>query len=120
MGKEKTWIVNLKVGALDMICSTMSTISEFTHEFFEESSKAWKANKTKYGQASYKYIKNAFPKETNLPAPVQTRESKQRTKNELEKRQCLDEYAPPRVRRSPRLREGEITHIYCTSEMRER
>lgn len=89
----------------------MSTVSEFTHEVFEESSKAWKANKTKYGQASYTYKRNAFPKGTNLPTPIQTKESKRRTEKELEKRHSIDEYAPPRVRRSPRLRDlRQIRH----------
>ena len=35
-------------------------IAEFTHKFFEESSKAWLANKEKYGQNMYRYKPDAF------------------------------------------------------------
>jgi len=34
--------------------------TEFTREFFEESSKAWRANKICLPDATYKYKKNAF------------------------------------------------------------
>ena len=79
----------------------MAGISEFTHEFFQASSDAWKKNKVRYGQASYKYKKNAFEKDPEEPkAP---KESKLNRKEQM-KRQEIDEYAPPRVRRSPRLR----------------
>jgi hypothetical protein len=79
----------------------MAGISEFTHDFFQASSDAWKMNKVRYGQAMYKYKKGAFPKDPEEPkAP---KESKLNRKEEL-KRQEIDEYAPPRVRRSPRLR----------------
>ncbi len=87
--------------------------SEFTSEFFDASSKAWKANKVRYGQAAYRYKKNAFPKDnTEPPPPIQSSASKKRTEKELAKRQELDEEAPPRVRRSPRLREEELNQVY--------
>ncbi len=35
-------------------------IAEFTQKFFEESSKAWLANKEKYGQNMYRYKPGAF------------------------------------------------------------
>jgi hypothetical protein len=35
-------------------------IAEFTQKFFEESSKAWLANKEKYGQNMYRYKREAF------------------------------------------------------------
>lgn len=89
--------------------------SEFTHEFFEAASKAWKANKVRYGQASYKYKKNAFLDDLSMPLqPKQTPASKQQTLKELKKRQSIDEEAPPRVRTSPRLREKQIQMLYAT------
>lgn len=45
-------------------------IAEFTQEFFEESSKAWLANKEKYGQNMYRYKRGAFQE------PVLIRRSK--------------------------------------------
>lgn len=90
----------------------MPGISEFTHEFFEASSQAWKANKVRYGQAMYRYKKNAFPKETNEPQVKQTQASKRKTELELRKRQAEDEPAPLRERRSPRLREVHIQQTY--------
>lgn len=91
----------------------MPGISEFTHEFFEASSQAWKANKVRYGQASYKYKKNAFPKETAEPEYKQSQASKRKTEKELLKRQAEDEPAPLRVRRSPRLRDLHIQQTYA-------
>lgn len=35
-------------------------VAEFTHEFFEGSSKAWLSNKEKYGQNMYRYKREAF------------------------------------------------------------
>lgn len=35
-------------------------IAEFTQKFFEDSSKAWLANKEKYGQNMYRYKPEAF------------------------------------------------------------
>ena len=35
-------------------------IAEFTPQFFDESSKAWMANKEKYGQNMYRYKRAAF------------------------------------------------------------
>ena len=45
-------------------------IKEFTHEFFEASSKAWLANKEKYGQNMYRYKRMAFQE------PIAIRRSK--------------------------------------------
>ncbi len=85
-------------------------MSEFTHEFFEASSKAWKANKTRYGQASYTYKASAFPPDPSIPkAPKQTAINRA----ELRRRQAQDDEAPPRVRRSPRLMEEHRKQTYC-------
>jgi len=45
-------------------------IAEFTQQFFEDSSKAWLANKEKYGQNMYRYKRAAFQE------PVEIRRSK--------------------------------------------
>ncbi len=45
-------------------------VAEFTHRFFEESSKAWMANKEKYGQNMYRYKRAAFQE------PIPPRRSK--------------------------------------------
>ncbi len=93
----------------------MSGILEFTQSFFEASSKAWKKNKVKYDQACYKYKKNAFPRDTDMPvAPTQTRASQQRTLQELAKRQQIDEAAPLRERRSARLRDIHNAETYAS------
>jgi hypothetical protein len=44
-------------------------VAQFTHQFFEESSKAWLSNKEKYGQNMYRYRREAFlePLEVNKP-----------------------------------------------------
>jgi hypothetical protein len=118
VGKTEVRFESLKIEqtAYCWISNTMDT-SEFTHEFFEASSKAWKANKLRYGQASYKYKKNAFPKDTECPPlPPQSLASKKRTDAELIQRQSLDEFAPPRVRKSPRLREKEIQQVYSIND----
>lgn len=47
-------------------------VAEFTHQFFEDSSKAWLANKEKYGQNMYRYKPAAFQE----PEPKVTRRSK--------------------------------------------
>jgi len=95
------------------IYTTMQGTSEFTHEFFEASSKAWKANKVRYGQAMYKYKKVAFPVEKEEPVRKQTHASKRRTGLELQKRQSIDEPAPLKTRRSERLREKHIQKTYA-------
>ena len=53
-------------------------VSEFTHQFFEDSSKAWMANKEKYGQNMYRYTRATF-QEPILPQEVR------RSKRLLEK-----------------------------------
>lgn len=92
----------------------MAGISEFTQSFFEESSKAWKANKVRYGQASYKYKKNAFPKTPEEPIYKQSMKSKIQMEKELLKRQSLVEEAPLPTRRSPRLHEKHIKKTYSS------
>ena len=91
--------------------------SEFTHEFFEEASTIWKANKIRYGQASYTYKKGVFQKDCGMPPPPKlSADARKQLKKELEMRQNLDEDAPPRVRKSPRLREKEIQSVYCSKD----
>lgn len=90
----------------------MPGISEFTQSFFEASSKAWKKNKVKYDQACYTYKKNAFPPLSDPPTFVQSKASQQATSRELKKRQQIDEPAPLRLRRSPRLREQHNAETY--------
>ncbi len=91
----------------------MAGISEFTQEFFEESSRMWKANKVRYGQAMYKYKTKAFPLDKDAPLGKQTHASRNRTEAELKKRQGLDEPAPLRARRSERLRQKHIQETYA-------
>jgi hypothetical protein len=117
MGKIQTWVVKKFdwVSGLNP-CTTMPGISEFTQSFFDASSKAWKKNKVRYGQAMYKYKTNAFPIDEGEPLQKQTQTSKKRTEKELEKRQAIDEPAPLRERRSPRLRMLHIQETYSSSE----
>jgi hypothetical protein len=89
----------------------MPGISEFTQSFFDASSKAWKKNKVRYGQAMYKYKKEAFPTQDIFEAPRRTASQKKHLEKELETRRTIDEYAPPRVRRSPRL---HLLHLQKT------
>lgn len=78
--------------------------SEFTQTFFEDSSKAWKANKVKYGQSMYRYKKNAFVPATDIPKQrVLTRSQTKAMEQESLPRSQIDEPVPPRVRRSARL-----------------
>lgn len=115
-GENKSWDCKPKFegeACLDTRQTKMAGISEFTQDFFEESSRMWKANKVRYGQASYKYKKNAFAKETKEPIFKQTQKSKRLTELELRKRQADDEPAPFRERRSPRLRELHLQQTYA-------
>jgi hypothetical protein len=105
---------NLNVIHRLVFVDTMSGISEFTHEFFEASSKAWKANKARYGQAMYRYKKNAFPKEDAPGKPTQSKRSIQQTETILKQRQAIDEPAPFRERRSPRLRLLHLQKTYSS------
>ena len=91
----------------------MAGISEFTQAFFEDSRKAWKANKVKYGQAMYRYKKNAFPVDLEEPSFPQSMKSKKQTEKELLKRQSIDEPAPLPLRKSPRLREQHNKTVYA-------
>jgi hypothetical protein len=84
----------------------MVDCSEFSQKFFEEASKAWKSNKVRSGEGMYRYKKTAFPKGADMPeAPTLTRVQQKGIEKEIAKRQRIDEYAPPRVRRSSRLRD---------------
>lgn len=76
------------------------SISEFTPSFFDASSKAWKKNKVKYGQAMYTYKKNAFPPDPDMPALKQSKASQLLNQQVLTKRQSLVEEAPLPERRS--------------------
>jgi hypothetical protein len=90
----------------------MAGISEFTHDFFQGSSDAWKMNKVRYGQAMYKYKAKAFEKDPEEPKAPKV--SKLNHKECLQ-RQQIDEVAPPRRKRSDRLRQKEIQAIYSSS-----
>ena len=48
--------------------------AEFTHQFFEEASKAWLANKEKYGQNMYRYKRTAFQEPTVLRKSIRLME----------------------------------------------
>jgi hypothetical protein len=48
----------------------MSGIEEFTSEFFDDASAAWRANKIPIGEGSFKYKPGAFkpkPRQAELP-----------------------------------------------------
>jgi hypothetical protein len=90
----------------------MSGISEFTQSFFDASSKAWKKNKVKYGQAMYTYKKNAFSPDLDMPALKQSKASQLLNQQILIKRQSLVEEAPLRERRSPRIRQLHLQETY--------
>ncbi len=51
-------------------------VAEFTHQFFEQSSKAWLANKEKYGQNMYRYKRAAFQE----PLPRRSERLKEKSK----------------------------------------
>lgn len=91
----------------------MAGISEFTHEFFEESSRSWKANKVRCGVGMYKYKKATFPLDKEEPINKQTQASKRRTEIELKKREAIDEPAPLRTRTSERLRQKHLKETYA-------
>jgi hypothetical protein len=114
VGKTEVGLTHLKFEqtGCGMKSKKMPGISEFTHQFFEEASKSWKANKVKYGQAMYRYKKYAFPGEKEEPLSKQTLASRMRTEKELKKRQSEDEPAPLRERKSPRLRELHLQQTY--------
>jgi hypothetical protein len=50
-------------------------VAEFTHQFFEDSSKAWLANKEKYGQNMYRYKRGAFQEPLPKTSPELPRRS---------------------------------------------
>ena len=43
---------------------------EFTPQFFDDASKAWKANKVRIGEGHYRYRKNAFASEKPIQVKV--------------------------------------------------
>ena len=90
----------------------MST-SEFTQSFFDASSKAWKKNKVRYGQAMYSYKSNAFKGMESLPEEKASKAAVLKNSREIQKRQQLVEEAPLPTRRSPRLREQHIKETYA-------
>ncbi len=89
----------------------MST-SEFTQSFFDASSKAWKKNKVRYGQAMYAYKKDAFKGMEELPDEKASKAALLKNSREIQKRQRLVEEAPLPTRRSPRLKEQHIKQTY--------
>ena len=44
---------------------------EFTPQFFDDASKAWKANKVRIGEGHYRYKKNAFASEKPVKVKAQ-------------------------------------------------
>lgn len=44
---------------------------EFTPQFFDDASKAWKANKVRIGEGHYRYKKNAFASEKPVQVKAQ-------------------------------------------------
>lgn len=91
----------------------MCDTSEFTHAFFEASSKAWKKNKVKYDQACYTYKETAFKGQEELPNFRVSQAVKRKNTAEIMKRQSLVEEAPLPVRRSPRLKEQHLKETYA-------
>jgi hypothetical protein len=96
-------------------CRIMPDISEFTQSFFNASSKAWKKNKVRYGQAMYKYRNHAFSLEEEIQEVKLTPKQQKQMNEELQIRQRIDEVAPPRERRSPRLRLLHLQQTYSNS-----
>jgi hypothetical protein len=58
-------------------------VAEFTPQFFDEASKAWMANKEKYGQNMYRYKRAAFlePIPLRRSERLKYNEQKQKYKN---------------------------------------
>lgn len=52
--------MKLRSGAIVSASQQMKNIEEFTPQFFDDSSKAWKANKQSIGNGMYKYKKSAW------------------------------------------------------------
>ncbi len=51
-------------------------VAEFTHKFFEDASKAWLANKEKYGQNMYRYKRAAFQEPITVRKSVRLAEKR--------------------------------------------
>lgn len=90
----------------------MSGISEFTQEFFNASSKAWKKNKVRYDEACYTYKKSAFKGQEELSSDTPSKSALLKNQREINRRLQLVEEAPLPVRKSPRLREQHIRQTY--------
>jgi hypothetical protein len=90
----------------------MSGISEFTQSFFDASSKAWKKNKVRYGQAMYAYKKDTWKGMEDIPEETASKAVLLKNSREIQKRLKLQEEAPLPTRRSPRLREQHIKETY--------
>lgn len=56
-------------------------IQEFTHKFFDASSKSWLANKVKYGQDMYRYKKDAFQEIRKSKRVLEQKETQKGEKN---------------------------------------
>ena len=91
----------------------MPGVSEFTSDFFDASSKAWKKNKVRYDQACYTYKKTAFKGQEELPHEPASKAAIQKNQREINKRLQFKEEAPLPVRKSPRLREQHIKETYA-------
>jgi len=52
--------MKLRSGTIVSASQQMKNIEEFTSKFFDDSSKAWKANKHSIGNGMYKYKKSAW------------------------------------------------------------
>ena len=77
--------------------STRST-SQFSSQFFEQSSQAWRANKRNVGQGYFRYARNAFPSPAADVVPL-----RRSTRNvDLESTNVSVSVAPV-LRRSARL-----------------
>ncbi len=92
----------------------MNTPSEFTQSFFDASSKAWKKNKVKYGQAMYAYKKDAFQDDPDMPILKVSRASLLKLQKEYDRRRMTDVEAPYPQRKSPRLREKHVQETYSS------
>ncbi len=90
----------------------MPDILEFTQSFFDASSEAWKKNKIRYGQAMYKYKKDAFVPDPDMPTHKSSRATKLKLEQEYVKRSKTDVEAPLPQRRSMRLREKHLQETY--------
>lgn len=64
---------------------TKAMIAEFGNKFFDDSSKAWLANKEKYGQNMYRYKKDAFQEEVRRSKRLLQQEAEKKLKEKKDK-----------------------------------